>query len=277
MKTLPKNVTKIDDQTFRIVDSNVYMFLLIGKTNALLIDTGMSQGKLDKILPQLTNLPIIVINTHGHIDHVASNHLFDKVILSSLDEEIFKEHTSYEFASSLYYSLLDEMKIPKFIQKVSLVKKFVNKMATIPSNNNRVDLPESRLIDLGERTIKIIDIPGHTPGSICLLDVERKILFSGDMVCDRGVLLNLPHSKSVHTFQESINKLKALSINGDFNLIYPSHHTIPIDSTFLDEYLYLSKAIINKEITGKFTYSALGDGYIAKHKSIAINYKDGNI
>jgi len=277
MKMLPKNVTKIDDQTYRIVDSNVYMFVLLGKTNALLIDTGMSQGKLNKILPQLTNLPIIVINTHGHIDHVASNHLFDKVILSNLDEEIFKEHTSYEFASSLYYSLLDEMKIPKFLQKLSPVKKFVNKMATIPSNDNRIDLPESRLIDLGERTIKIIEIPGHTPGSICLLDVERKILFSGDMVCDSGVLLNLPHSKSVHTFQESINKLKALSINGDLNLIYPSHHTIPIDSTFLDDYLYLSKAIINKENTGKFTYSALGDGYIAKYKSIAINYKDGNI
>lgn len=276
MEKLPKNVTKIDNQTFRIVDSNVYMYLLIGDTKALLIDTGMSQGKLSKLLPQLTTLPISVINTHGHIDHVASNHLFEKVIMSQLDEEIFKEHMSYTFASSLYYSLLDEMKIPKLIQKIAPIKKFVNKMATIPAKDNRVNLPDSMTIDLGNRTIRIIETPGHTPGSICLLDVERKVLFSGDMVCDRGVLLNLPHSMSVRVFQESINKLKSLSINGDFNLIYPSHHTLPLQVSFLDDYLFLSDSIINKDNVGEFTKSALGDGYIAKYKSIAINYRDGS-
>jgi glyoxylase-like metal-dependent hydrolase (beta-lactamase superfamily II) len=277
MKKLPKNVTRMDDQTYRILDGTVYVFLLLGEKRALLIDTGMSQGKLEKILPELTNLPITVINTHGHIDHVASNYLFDKVILNQLDEEVFKEHTSYKFASFLYYSLLDEMKIPKIIQKISPIKNYVNKMATIPANDNRINLPDSRIIDLGGRTIRIIETPGHTPGSICLLDVERKILFSGDMVCDRGILLNLAHSESVQTFQKSIKTLKDLFEKGDFNSIYPSHHTIPLACSFLDDYLYLSQSILNKEILGKFTKSALGDGYIAKYKSIAISYKDGII
>ncbi len=277
MKTLPKNVTQIDEQMYRIQDATVYEYLLLGKFKALLIDTGMSQGKLGKILPHLTDLPITVINTHGHIDHVANNHLFDKVILSIKDEAIFKEHSDLSFASQLYGSLLDEMKIPKFIQNWSLVKKYVAKMATIPPRENREDLPESRLIDLGDRTLKIIETPGHTPGSICLLDVERKILYSGDMVCDRGVLLNLPHSTSVHVFLDSIKTLKALADQGLYSEIYPAHHTVPLSLSFLDDYIDLSESLISANTVGDFVHSMLGDGYIAKHKSIAISYRDGNI
>jgi len=277
MKKLPKNVTQIDEFTYRITDATVYEFLLLGTERALLIDTGMSQGKLNKILPQLTTLPITVINTHGHIDHVANNHLFDKVILSHLDEPIIKEHTDLAFASALYGSLLDEMKIPKFIQRLSLLRNYIAKMATIPAKENREDLPESRLIDLGGRTLRIIETPGHTPGSICLIDLERKILFSGDMVCDRGVLLNLPHSTSVQVFQDSIKTLKALADQGLYTTIYPAHHLVPLSLSFLDDYLDLSEALIKKEIAGEFVHSMLGDGFIAKYKSIALNYRDGNL
>jgi hydroxyacylglutathione hydrolase len=270
-------VTQIDESTYRITDATVYEYLLLGTEKALLIDTGMSQGKLGKILPQLTNLPITVINTHGHIDHVANNHLFEQVILSHLDETIFKEHTDLAFASALYGSLLDEMKIPKFIQNLSLVKNYVAKMATIPAKENREDLPESRMIDLGGRTLQIIETPGHTPGSICLLDVERKLLFSGDMVCDRGILLNLPHSTTVQVFQDSIKKLKTLADQGLYTTIYPAHHLVPLSLSFLDDYLVLSASLINKETVGEFVHSMLGDAYIAKYKSIAISYRDGNL
>ena len=277
MKKLPRNVTQIDEMTFRITDATVYEYLLLGSEKALLIDTGMSQGKLGKILPQLTDLPITVINTHGHIDHVANNHLFDKVILSSLDEAIFKEHTDLAFASQLYGSLLDEMKIPKFIQNFSLVRHYIAKMATIPAKENREDLPESKTIDLGGRTLKIIETPGHTPGSLCLIDVERKFLYSGDMVCDRGVLLNLPHSTSITVFLDSIRKLKGLADQGLYMSIYPAHHLVPLPLSFLDDYIELSEALINKNMVGEFVHSMLGDGYIAKHKSIALSYRDGNI
>lgn len=274
MKKLPKNVDQVDEHTYRITDMNVYEYLLLGSEKALLIDTGMSQGKLAKILPQLTGLPITVINTHGHIDHVANNHLFDQVILNRPDEEIFKEHTDLGFASKLYASLLDEMKIPKFIQNLNWVRKFIARMATIPSRNNREGLPESRMIDLGGRSIQIIETPGHTPGSICLLDVERKLLFSGDMVCDRGVLLNLPHSSSVHVFLDSIRVLKAMADQGLYALIYPAHHRVPLPLSFLDDYITLGESLVNHETVGEFVHSMLGDGYIAKYKSIAISYRD---
>jgi len=276
-KKLPKNVTQIDEFTYRITDSSVYMFLLLGKEKALLIDTGMSQGKLGKILPQLTDLPLIVVNTHGHLDHIANNHLFEKVYLNPLDEAIFKQHTDLEYCSSLYYGLLTEMKIPKFIQKSAPVKKYVKKMATVPARDNRVNLPESMHFDLGGRTIELIRTPGHTPGSICLLDVERKILFSGDTICDEGVLLSLPHSTNVHVFLNSVLKLKRLADQGSYGLIYPDHHKVPLELSFLDDYIALCGMLINGEIVGKLVKSAIGDSMLAKYKSIAIAYREGNI
>ena len=97
-------------------------------------------------------------------------------------------------------------------------------------------------LDLGGRTLEVICTPGHTPGSVCLLDIERRQLFSGDTVCDEGVLLNLDHSTSVETFKESILRLKAASER--FGPIWPAHHALPLDHSWMDEYIHCADQIL---------------------------------
>ena len=49
-------------------------------------------------------------------------------------------------------------------------------------------------IDLGDRRFTVVDLPGHTPGSIGLIDHEERALISGDAVYDGGLIDTLPES-----------------------------------------------------------------------------------
>src|SRR3954469_266484 len=48
----------------------VISYLIVGKDRALLLDTGMGMASIKKIVSELTSLPVIVLNTHTHADHI---------------------------------------------------------------------------------------------------------------------------------------------------------------------------------------------------------------
>lgn len=74
---------KINETTFRIEDDGVRFFLLIGTNKALLVDSGMNTPNAKDIVSELTNLPIILINTHGDMDHISGNDLFEEFYIIS--------------------------------------------------------------------------------------------------------------------------------------------------------------------------------------------------
>jgi glyoxylase-like metal-dependent hydrolase (beta-lactamase superfamily II) len=51
-------------------DEKMISYLVIGTEQAALIDTGMGIGNIQTEVKRLTDLPVIVINTHGHFDHI---------------------------------------------------------------------------------------------------------------------------------------------------------------------------------------------------------------
>ena len=54
-------------------------YLILGKKQALLFDTGMGISDLKKVVTELTHLPILVLNSHTHNDHVGSNWQFERI------------------------------------------------------------------------------------------------------------------------------------------------------------------------------------------------------
>ncbi|MGZ4869837.1 MAG: MBL fold metallo-hydrolase, partial [Halobacteriota archaeon] len=86
----------------------------------------------------------------------------------------------------------------------------------------RVDtvLTDGAEIDLGDTTLRVIHTPGHTPGSICLYEVQSKSLFSGDTVFPYGSIgrTDLPGGSSRDLIR-SISRLVAL----DVSVLYPGH------------------------------------------------------
>ena len=178
---------QIDDNTWRIEDNGVRFFLLKGKKEALLIDSGMTVNNAKEIAMTLTSLPIKLINTHADIDHIGSNHEF----------ESFYMHPS---EASNYYN-------------------------TMKHTGDFIPVEEGDIIDLGDRPLQIIALPGHTPGSIGILDINNKVLISGDPIQD-GLIFMFGVQREVHAYLKSLKKLD--NYMDKIDMIYPSHGTFPV-------------------------------------------------
>ncbi len=84
-------VKQIAQNTYAISEygdwEKVHSFLLIGDTTALLIDTGLGIDNLKRITDQLTNLPITVVTTHVHWDHIGSHAQYEEIYVHALEED----------------------------------------------------------------------------------------------------------------------------------------------------------------------------------------------
>ena len=140
----------IDDKTYRYEDKGVHFFLLIGTEYALLLDSGMQVHNAKELARELTDLPIKLFNTHTDPDHICSNEEFDEIMLNPAElVNYHKPHSSQQI-------------IPVY---------------------------DGDIIDIGSRPLKAIALPGHTPGSTALLDVNSGMLFSGDPVQDGRIFM----------------------------------------------------------------------------------------
>lgn len=137
-------------------------YLVIGEEKACLIDTMNGYNDLCAAVRKLTDKPLVVVNTHGHPDHIFGNVYFDTEV-----ESIFIEPNDRALALDFYGTIEDMAEICK------------NTGHSIPPFS---DIHEGDVIDLGGRTLEVFSLAGHTRGSIMLLLREDRILFSGDAV-----------------------------------------------------------------------------------------------
>lgn len=187
-------IIQVDENTWRIEDNGqVRFFLLKGTKEALLIDSGMTVTNAKEIAERLTKLPVRLLNTHADRDHVGSNFEF----------ETFYMHPSE--ASNYYHT-----------QKQTGVF---------------LPIEEGDIIDLGGRPLEIIALPGHTPGSIGILDVNKRVLFGGDPVQD-GMIFLFGVQREIHAYLHSLRKLDRYRER--FDAIYPSHGTFPVRPELID-------------------------------------------
>lgn len=205
-------IIQINEQTWRIEDQNVRFFLLTGKDKALLIDSGMHVENAKEIAQSLTTLPIELLNTHADRDHIASNKEF----------EHFYMHPA----------------------ELSNFYKTQNRQGII------IPVWDQDILDLGNRPLEIIHIPGHTPGSIAVLDKKNRVLISGDPIQD-GDIFMFGIQREIHAYQHSLLKLK--KYRDQFDTIYPSHGSFPV-SPHLIEQLYHG---VQQMIDGKVNYQKI--------------------
>ena len=103
-----------------------------------------------------------------------------------------------------------------------------------------VPVKEGDKIDLGDRVLEIIDIPGHTPGSIAILDINNRVLISGDSVQD-GHIFMFGQFRNIDAYVPSMQKL--LTYKERFDEIYPSHGTLPVKPSIIEELIDAAEEI----------------------------------
>lgn len=204
------DVRKINDNTWAVEDGMVRFFVLEGSDKAILIDSGMTtKGDAAKNIAKTIvgeDKVLELINTHTDMDHTAGNSGFDFCYIHEAEE---------------------------------------TKYRSTGNNSPVVTLTDGDVINLGNRPLRIIHIPGHTPGSIAILDINSRVLFSGDTVSD-AVIYMFGEFRNMESYINSLTYLKSLS--DDYDKIYPSHGTPELDKNQVDYLLdYAINISLNKE------------------------------
>jgi hydroxyacylglutathione hydrolase len=131
------------------------------------------------------------------------------------------------------------------------------------------------ILDIGERELKVIAVPGHTAGSLCLLDEEEGLLFSGDSVQATPVLMHLDTSLSLTTFFNSLTYL--YSFKNKISTILPSHGETPVNNTVLEDLFNGVSDVLEGKIKGKMEQTRFGEGLFCKFNSSGIMYNENRL
>jgi glyoxylase-like metal-dependent hydrolase (beta-lactamase superfamily II) len=176
-------------------------YLIVGDKQALLFDTGMGISDIRKVTAKLTGLPIIVLNSHTHNDHVGGNWQFDTIYAMDTDFTRANAQGSREDAQSEIAPDQTCGELPKGFDR----KTYATRPWKITAYRHDGDR-----IDLGGRSLEIIATPGHTPDAICLLDGDHGLLFTGDTYYPGTIWLYRPET-DLDAYGASIRRLAALA------------------------------------------------------------------
>lgn len=243
-------IEQLDEHTWLIEEYedqiSVYMYLLEGERQAVLIDTGMGTSPLDEICRKLTSKEVMVLLTHGHVDHIGGTSLFEQVYLERADLPAYRLHSG-ELRKQFYQGGLPPVK-----QEVKFMK-------------------DGDIFDLGGRTVEVIAVPGHSLGSVCFLDKERKWLFSGDTCCRAHVLLQMDYSASIATYLDSVNQL--IARKNEFVLTWPGHHSKPVKPEILYQFREAAEGLLAGTMQGEDFAVGGKDVKLIAYQDIGIEYK----
>lgn len=181
-----------------------HVYLIRGDNKNVLVDTGMTEnfpqlaGQLRRLGLRVKDIHFVIL-THEHFDHIGATTFFNTAVIAA--------HT---LAAN----------------KIELQDEFVtqNKYRNIPSKPfyAHLWLEDGILIDLGNYRLQVIHTPGHTSGCICLYELKKKLLFSGDTVFAGGLLSDIASSGNISDYVSSLQRLGNLKIEA----LYPGHGLI---------------------------------------------------
>ena len=186
-------------------------FLIEGSDKALLIDGLSGVGSLKAFVRELTELPVTLVNTHGHVDHIGADFEYKEVYIAPEDIPLMYAHSDMEmrlgFAKSgaMFAPLPTEPKLSD---------------VTVPGPVKTLPMKDGDIFDLGGVKLDVIAVPGHTRGTVVFLDRDRRIVYSGD-ACNRNTLVYGEESASIEEFKESLLHFK--EFQPDFDGLWGGH------------------------------------------------------
>lgn len=211
-------INEIDSDTFSISEhehwEEINCFLLCGTKRCALIDTGLGVINISDVVRTLTALPIMILTTHVHWDHIGSHRYFDNISV----HEAEKDWLSTKFPIPLQVVINNLMLKPCIFPESFSIDNY----RIFQGEPNRV-LHDNDIIDLGNRQIAVIHTPGHSPGHCCFYEPDRKYLYSGDLIY-KGCLDAFYPTTDPMLFYHSVKKVRQLNVDK----ILPAHHELNI-------------------------------------------------
>ena len=221
MAEQPFAIEKVHDGVYllreRFYDSpnQANIWLVQGSSKDLVIDTGLGIWNLPGFLEQqglIGPKPVQAVATHIHFDHSGGLHQFEKFSLHSLEAEAIRQGDNF-VTSTLFFSA-SEIAVPPYKGwKISEYRVKAAEPYTV--------VEEGHVFDLGDRNLRVVHLPGHTPGSIGLIDERARILFTGDVMYESDALIDWLPQSNIDTYVQSCRRPQDLSSHVD--CVFPGH------------------------------------------------------
>jgi glyoxylase-like metal-dependent hydrolase (beta-lactamase superfamily II) len=235
----------------------IISYLILGSDKALLFDTGMGIGNIQSVVSGLTKLPVSVVNSHTHNDHVGDNWRFSDVYGMDTDFTRANARGSKEDAQA-------ELAPDEICG--ALPAGFDSQAYAIKAFHITHWLHDGDEIDLGGRKLKIIATPGHTPDAIALLDQKNGILFTGDTFYLGPIYLYRPET-DMEAYVASVQRLAAMAPH--LQLLLPAHNVPVADPSYLPKVVTAIQQVRRGEVKpvskdGKHEYIFEGFSFLMR-------------
>lgn len=233
-------------------------YLIEGRERAVLFDTGLGIGDIKAVVDQLTSLPVLVVNSHEHFDHIGGNRLFADVAVADSAAALARLARGTG-------SLADEISSETVWKP--LPRGFDRTRYETPPMVPTRRLRDGERIELGGRTLEVWLTPGHTPGSLCLLDRGHRQLFTGDTLYPAELYAHAPES-NLADYQRSAARLGGLT--GVVDVVLPGHNEAKVPASLLGRFARAFAAIgrgeaaVTPDRPGVVRYAAEGIVVLAR-------------
>ena len=201
-------IVKIDVDTYRIEDDFVRFFLLKGRDFSIMIDSGVNCPDAYDMAKKLVPNEIILLNTHGVGDLISGTGGFKEIWMHKND----------------YINCAIQQRFPHVKLK---------------------ELSDGDVLDMGDRRLKVLFVPGHTKGSLAFLDVEKRILYAGDSVQNTMIYM-FGERRCPEVFEQTLDKL--INLKEEYDYIYSSHGDFCLEKDFVDKVKASWLKVLNDEI-----------------------------
>jgi len=251
---------KIQPWLYTIYDPlGVYCYLIVGDNRALLYDTGHGIAPLDEVISKICDLPFDVILSHGHWDHTGGAYQFNEVWLHPSDNELCLRHfteTTRCAIADMYERQITEEKIFDFNRE-----KYIHDSNVV----SLMPLEHGQIFDLGNLTVEIVPMQGHTAGCAGVLIREHKLLLTGD-AANGHCWMFLEDCLHMNVYIAMLKRLKKL----DFDTFIMSHSELIYPKAEIEKYIKVAENIdFNKSKPYDYKFEQLG-GYLYEEGEIGI-------
>lgn len=236
-------VEKLDEQTYAICENKHWeetrCYLLCGVEKAILIDTGLGVSSIRTVVDSITDLPVQVVTTHVHWDHIGGHALFGDIAVHKMEES---------WLNGNFPLPLNTVKANLTRENCEFPNDFDINKYHVFQGKPKVIMQDGDSFDLGNRLLQVIHTPGHSPGHCCFYEADRKYLYSGDLVYKGCLYANYP-STDPSLFYESIKRVEKLSIKR----VFPGHHTMDISPSIIGD---IEDALCQLDKEGKLNHGS---------------------
>jgi glyoxylase-like metal-dependent hydrolase (beta-lactamase superfamily II) len=231
--------------------------LIVGEKRALLFDTGIGVLPIRPVVERITSLPVTVLNSHSHYDHVGGNAEFASILA------IDSEYTRTNMAGFAHEQIAEDFNPDAFCKGAP---EGIN-LATHVTRPWQASgyVKDGEILDLGGRKLEILQVPGHTPDAVALLDQDNGLLFTGDTFYDAELWLFDPET-NLDDFARSIARLAGLE--SELRYLLGAHTSARVDAGRLAgvqaafEKLRTGKYAASEESAGRSTYRIDGVEFV---------------